>query len=193
MIKINLIQKRKSVKIPSVFHGVSFKVILIAVALLYIPDFFLKTGWPDEIVENQKKLKSLKSKLIKLKLKSREQKDLQKKIAAYTKKENDLKNRLEVVKQIIEERRNPMEILHYISKNIPDELWVRHIGFSGNDFNLKGESTTYKGIGLFMKNLKKSIFFGNSIRLKDTKTVENKIEGERTEYFEIIGTIERFQ
>ena len=63
-----------------------------------------------------------------------------------------------------------------------------------NKINLFGQSTSYKSIGNFITSTNESAFFGRSLNLTDSKTVEDATQGKgkRVENFSIAGNITSF-
>ncbi len=80
----------------------------------------------------------------------------------------------------------------YLSKNIPTDIWLTNVDLAEDKITIEGESESYKSIGLFIENLKSSIFFNETLNLVESKTVENPVLKRRTEYFKITSEIARY-
>ena len=195
MIKINLLPSKKSAGLPVVLgmdlNLVNFKLLLVAMLLNALPGF-IKDYWNGEIKTVNEELQAKNNELAALNVKLGGEDSIQKMIDAFTIQETKLKERLGVVKTILKTKKNPSKILYYIAQNIPDDLWLTSVQLNDVNISIKGESISYKSIGLFIENLKNSIFFDKSIRLASSQTKKDNESGKRTEEFEISGIITKF-
>lgn len=196
MIKINLIPKKKQLKMPSIlwfdFSQLNLKMIIVAVIISKVPDFTLHDYWKNEMVRIDKQYKVEKKHISKYRAELKNQNVYKKQMDSFLKQEKKLQDRLAVVKKIIKIKQSPYKLLQYISKNIPENVWLKDLKLSKDSFETTGESTSYKSIGVFIDNLKSSIFFDGQVNLTNSKTLTHDKTGRRTEFFEIKGTIQRF-
>ncbi|MFZ4713039.1 MAG: PilN domain-containing protein [Bacteriovoracaceae bacterium] len=196
MIEINLIVGKKPFKMPTVMGidlGVlNIKMIVLAIILSFVPGMFLEDGREEEIALINEEINQLQQQLNKLQKKGEGNKSIEEQIEAHAKQEKKLAERLGVVKEIIKLKKNPMNVLLYISKNIPEEVWITSLDITNNNINIKGNAMTYKDIGTFVEILKGSVFFNKDLSMRNSKTIEAKDGNPRVEEFELGGTIARF-
>lgn len=171
MIQINLSTLKKPVDISNLggldLSKVNVKMVLLAIFLSYVPDFLVYPAWENEILEQEQTLDTLTTQKKKLSTDVEALKDFDKQIEALNKQEEKLKAKLEVVKAILNKRQNPWEVMVYVAKNIPTDLWLTTINYEGKKIVFKGLSVDYTSQGIFLENIKKSIFF-------DTNVIYNK-------------------
>ncbi|MBP9673953.1 MAG: PilN domain-containing protein [Bacteriovoracaceae bacterium] len=197
MIKINLAQDKKTTKTP-IFLGldisqVNLKAILIILALSFVPDILMKSDWDKELQALDGANDALSASIKKLEKESSSFVDVQKQIDLLGEKEKQLMVKLEVVKKIIKIKRNPMKVLLYIAKNIPENLWLTSLVFENDLVTIQGNSSSYRSIGLFVENLKSSVFFGRNPQLSGSKAVTDTTTGQTYEQFEIKAKVVRFE
>lgn len=195
MIKINLLPSKKGTGLPVVLgmdlNLVNFKLLILALLFTIVPGF-VKDFWNADLAANNTEMETLNQDLGKLNAQLGGEDSVQKMIEAFTQQEKKLKERLDVVKNILKIKKNPARVLHYVAQNIPEDLWLTNISMVDNNVTFKGESVSYKSIGVFIENLKNSIFFDKSIRLVNSQTKKDNESGKRTEEFEIAGVITKF-
>lgn len=197
MIEINLIVGKKPFKMPTILGVdmalINLKMIGLAILLSFIPGAFLESGWEEEVATVTAQVEELTGKVKKLEKKNDENKTIQEQVDALARQEKKLAERLGVVKEIIKLKKNPMGIMLYLAKNIPEDVWLISLDLENNTIKLKGQSLTYKSIGVFIENLKNSVFFNKDITMTGSRTVEGKEGQSRVEEFDITGTIARFE
>ena len=197
MIKINLSPQKKKFRLPVVL-GIdlgllNIKLILVALLLIMAPPFFFQNKWEEEAKLMDNEILSLKETSRKLSQKIKQVGVLQEKVDAFNNQERKLNKRLAVVKKLIKMRKNPVNILLYLTKNTPDDLWLKKVEIDNDQFRLEGNSLTYTSIGKFLEGLKSSIFFGDSLNLEKSETVKDEYSGKRKEYFSVSGKVERYR
>lgn len=167
MIEINLSTAKKPVNISNIggldLSKINIKMVLIAIVLFYIPDFTIYPTWDEEVKEETAKLEVLTTQKTKLSRDVDALKDFDKQIEALNKQEEKLRAKLEVVKSILNKRENPWEVLVYIAKNIPAELWLTSVQYEKRRLVFKGLSVDYTPQGVFLENIKKSVFFDKNV------------------------------
>lgn len=197
MIEINLIVGKKPFKMPQVMGidlaHINFKMLGLAFALSFLPDMLLKNDWENQKTTAQTEIDELSQKLKSVEKKVDKFKGVQDQVDALNKQEKKLKERLDVVKQIIKLKNNPSNVLLYIAKNIPEDVWLLNLEIVDKTIRFKGQSLNYKSIGIFIENLKSAIFFNKDIAMVSSRTIESKENAGRVEEFEITGTIARFE
>lgn len=196
MIKINLSTAQKSVDISNVggfdFTRIKIKALILVIVLIYVPDFVLLPMWEEEIATLNQDLATKQSELSRLKRKVTKSQDLEKQIRELKAQEDNLGKKLTAVKQAISEKRNPSNILLYLAKNIPKELWIKELTITGDVMNIKGESFDYTSIGNFINNLKSSVFIKDA-NISSTSSNVRAGDKKRIESFDVKFTIGRFE
>ena len=197
MIQVNLSTLKKPIDLANVggfdLSKVNVKMVLIAIALLYFPDFFLVDGFEQERVAAENKLAELTTQKNQLQKRVSALKEFDKQVQQLKRREAQLLEKLNVVKTIITKKKNPWNILVYVAKNIPPEIWLTEITYDSDKLIFKGLSTDYTNQGLFLENLKKSIFFDKNISYSKTDTTTLPEEVKNLAPFEITATITRFE
>ncbi len=197
MIQVNLSTLKKPIDLANVggfdLSKLNVKMVLIAIALLYIPDFFLVDGFEEERVAAENKLAELTTQKNQLQKRVNALKEFDKQVQQLKRREAQLLEKLNVVKTIITKKKNPWNILVYVAKNIPPEIWLTEITYDSERLIFKGLSTDYTNQGLFLENLKKSIFFDKNITYSKTDTSTLPEEVKNLAPFEITATITRYE
>ncbi len=169
------------------------KMVVIAIVLLYVPDFFLIDGLKESKELRERELDELNQQKSKLEQEVSELKNFDKQIEQLKRREEELASKLEVVKSIITTKKNPWNILVYVAKNIPPEIWLTEIRYEQEKLIFKGLSTDYLNQGVFLENLKKSIFFDKNISYSKLDSAATSQGGTKLAPFEITTTITRFE
>lgn len=196
MIRINLAHTASQVDLANVggldLSTIKIKAVILALVLLYIPDFTLFPMWVSDRAElrtrmNQKdtELKALLEKVDEAKTYEQQIKDLQA-------QEENLGQKLVAVKEAISEKKNPSALLLYISKNTPDELWLTELTIKGNELSVKGEALSYPHVGEFVSNISSSVFISSSNIIR-TASITRESDKKRVEEFEVKFIIARFE
>lgn len=197
MIEINLSPSKKAGSITNVagidLSLLNVKMLLVAFIILYVPDGFLLDYYDSQIVDNNKKQQVLNKELRTVSSKVRGMANIQKQVDALNEQEEKLAQKLNAVKDIINKRSNPFQLLQYITQNIPEDVWVTSVTINESSLLIKGHSKNWKSIGAFLENLKNSIFFSKQISYSRPENSENEYRGQRVEVFEIRATILRFK
>jgi Tfp pilus assembly protein PilN len=197
MIKVNLLERKKKTQLPTVLgldlNSISLKGIVLAIMVAYLPDLFLVDRWEEQIVEEQAILNSKNKELKRIRAEIKKKENLALMIQKFIEREKELKNLLKVVEKVLESRKNPWNILKYVTNNIPKEVWLVNLKIEGDMLDVQGESNGFRPIGLFLENLKNSVFFVKDYpKIIDSQTKENSEYGMRTESFHISGRIKRY-
>jgi hypothetical protein len=199
MIKINLIEQKKPLKIP-VFLGIdvtkiNYKFLIIAFVIYKLPPSFVfpkfeekEKNLESEITEINKKNKSLVTKL-------RANKDLENKIVETEKKIEELKIKTKQIENILKVKTNPKPALERIAKDIPPDLWLTSLSLTDSSkFLMSGFSYSFRSISNFISLSNDSKFFNRSLGVSDSKTLVETYKGEkrRVESFSISGQMNVF-
>lgn len=193
MIKINLANTQKQMDMSNVggfdFTKIKIKAVGLAIVVLYAPDFFLLPMWEQERVDKQQEVTVINSELTSLKRKITQAAELEKQIQDLKEQERILTEKLTVVKQILSEKRNPSNLLIYLAKNIPKDVWITDLTFANDELKLNGESLDYSSIGKFLESVKSSVFIREASVTKSESVVRD--DKMRVERFEINFKIAR--
>jgi Tfp pilus assembly protein PilN len=194
MIKINLTAAKKETDFSNLggidFTRVKIVPVMIAIVLLYAPDFTLAPMWEEEFNAKTNEFTSLQSKLNGLKRKVSQSATLERQIRELQAQENNLAKKLTAVKQAISDKRNPSNLLVYIAKNIPQDLWILELNIDNEVMTVKGQALNYVSVGNFVNNLRSSIFIKDA-NIKNTTSTVRESDKRRIESFEISFAIAR--
>lgn len=196
MIKINLSPAQRQVDLTNV-GGLDFtkiKIIpaFIAFIALYIPDLVLVPMWEEERNIQSQEISAKRAELGKLRSQVNQSAVLEKQIRELKIQEENLRKKLTAVKQAISEKKNPSNLLLYIAKNIPPELWIKDLIIEGEVMTIRGEALNYTSVGNFLNNLKSSIFIKDS-SIVNSSSVVRETDKRRVETFEAKFGIARFE
>jgi Tfp pilus assembly protein PilN len=196
MIKVNLLVGKKPLDVANLggfdLSKLNVKYLVIAILLSYTPELFLNDMLTKELAGFNLQIETLNKEFKTYQAKLDSLKNIQKQIEALENLEKQLESKLNIVKGIFNKRSNPMNIMLYIAKNTPADLWLNEIVIEKNDITFKGESRDYKSIGVFIENLRSSIFFRKDIRLDSSATI-TKENGVRVEGFSVKGYIVSYE
>ena len=196
MIEINLNPNKKgndlSQSLGIDFSLLNVKMLLLAIVLVYLPDFTVLEMWEEEYNTLNSQITTLRSEERKLKSKEAELTSFEEMVKALKAQETKLAAKLEVVKNILLAQHNPFQVIKYISGNIPESVWVKEIDINDTQLKIIGESLDWKSIGAFIENLKASIFLDKNIYYNQVKATGTKAD-RTTEEFVILARIVRFE
>lgn len=196
MIKINLSAAQKQVDISNIagfdFTKMKIKAVIIACIVIYLPDFFLVPMFEDELSSRNQQISALQMQSSSLRRKVSQSAVLEKQIRELKAQEENLGKKLTAVKEAISLKRNPSNLLLYISKNMPDDLWIKELALDGETMLVKGEALNYTSIGNFVNNLRASVFVRDA-NIKGTNSYVRESDKRRIESFEINFAIARFE
>jgi Tfp pilus assembly protein PilN len=196
MIKINLSAAQKQVDISNLggfdFTKLKIKAVLLACILIYVPDFLIAPSWEDDYNNRSQELSTLQSKSMSLKRKVSQSSTFEKQIRELKAQEENLGKKLTAVKQAISQKRNPANLLLYLSKNMPQDLWIKELVIDGETMLIKGDALSYNSVGNFVNNLRSSIFIKDS-SIKGTTSAVRPSDKRRIESFEIVFVLARLE
>jgi Tfp pilus assembly protein PilN len=181
MIETNLGMSYKPTKLPKV-AGIDLNVVnfpLVGIAFLVgmmAPGYLLTPGWQEELKAINEQERKILSEEKELKKKIKEFKYIEEQIVELQAQEQRLKEKLRVVRKIIKTRKTPANLLLYIAKNIPDDLWLSEITIESDKFVLKGKSLSFLSVRDFIQSLRTSIFF-RDLRMDSTQAKEDETRG----------------
>lgn len=195
MIEINLSPSKKGQsELQELINKINIKMMIVAILLYFVPEMLYLSMVDDELAVIQNRMVQVNNELKQLSTKVSELKKIEDQIDALKALEKKLAEKLEVVKKIISKRQNPFLFLQYVANNTPKDLWITDMKLDGNDLEFSGFSDSWKSIGVFLENLKSSIFFDKSIQYVQPKERDPKYkEWERKENFLITSKVVRFE
>jgi hypothetical protein len=199
MIKINLVEKKKSFVAPVVL-GVDlstfpYKKVLLVIIFTQMPLSYFEGYLEDLNAQSKETINSLINEKKKLRREIRKNKKIAKQLDHFNKKIENLKKRGEQVELILKSRTNPRHLLEKIARLTPTKLWLDKLKvYSNKKIQMEGGAEDYRSIGELIKNLNESPFFDGELQIKESKTVTEKIKNRsfRIESFEIEGKIKSF-
>lgn len=195
MIKINLSLAQKQMDMTNVggfdLTKLKIKALFLVIVLIYLPDFLLVPMWETDFTEKSAEFEVLQRKSGALKRKVSQSATLEKQIRELKNQEENLGKKLTAVKQAIGLKRNPSNLLLYVSKNMPADLWIKELTIEGETMLVKGEALTYTSVGNFVNNLRSSVFIREA-NIKSTTSNVRESDKRRIESFEISFAISRF-
>lgn len=196
MIKINLSPAQKQVDLSNVggldFTRIKIVPVFIAIVILYLPDLVLVPMWEEDRNVKSQEISAKRGELGKLRSQVNQSAVLEKQIRELKIQEENLRKKLTAVKQAISEKKNPSNLLLYIAKNIPPELWIKDLTIEGDTMLISGEALNYTSVGNFLNNLKSSIFIKDS-NIINSASVVREPDKRRVETFQARFGIARFE
>ena len=196
MIKINLIVKKKELgkfsRLGLDFSKLKVKFVLLSVIIFYASSALLNGYIKGVESKKDNELAALNKKMQTLMKEISRNKEVEKKIEKIVSQEKMLHEKKEIIEVRVKERKNPSKIMIYLSKNIPEDVWIKKLTLKNDQIHMECVTSTYNSINTFVENLKSSIYFNKSFKLSSVKTEVNKKTGKRTESFNISGEIERY-
>lgn len=199
MIKINLLEEKKKMKLPVVMGidlaDINFKAIIIIYLLGSFGESYNKNYWSEKMAHSQKEIQKLQKEFKVLRKEIRGNEGIKAKLQAYIKHIDVLKSKSKKVGEVIRLRTNPKKLLEKMARAIPEDLWITSLKIdSKKKVKIEGNSTTYKSIGNFLTKANDTTYFGKSLGLLDSKTNEVNIDGEkvRVESFKVEGRVNSY-
>lgn len=197
MISINLSTQKKTVDITNVggldLSKIKVKFVLIAILISYLPDFIILPSLEEERAAAQETINNLTTEVNKKRKQVNSLKGFDKQIQQLKRREQQLVEKLELVKTIISKKKNPWKVLEYVAKNIPPEIWLTEIYYEDDKMIFKGLSMDYTNQGVFLENLKRSVFFADNITYSKVDTAAMSTDMKKMAPFEITANIVRYE
>ena len=160
MIRINLLAFRAARKRESVRKQFSIYFLTVILLLVLMPLIYLTLN--NKLSGLKEEEKQLRGELASYAKISRE-------IARIKSKTNEIKKRLDIIRELEKQRLGPLRLLEEIAMAIPiDRLWLRSIVEGGGVLRLEGNAMDNDTVADFMTNLEKTQLI-DSVDLKSTK------------------------
>lgn len=189
MIEINLTPKEKQKSITKVagidLSLINVKYLVFAIVFLYAYEPIINTVYDPEIEGNQAKERAYIKEYKKLNAELRTYDQIKEEVKNADIQEKKLILKIDVIKQIVQKRQNPFQVLKYIADNTPGGVWLTELVYESETLTLTGYSKDFKGINDFMENLKNSIFVNGELSFSTPEKAEQKIDNVVVEAFTI--------
>jgi Tfp pilus assembly protein PilO len=196
MIKINLVQKKEKYKLPVVLGvdlgKINWKPLIIAVILIQIPDWTLKSDWQKEKDTIRQSTEKQRKEYNKLRKMNKSNSQLVKMLNALKKRVDEMKVREQQVEKIVKIKTNPKKLLERLARDLPTQVWFDELLIDeAKNIEVRGGTTTYKDVGVFIENTHQTPFFGKTLDLISSTTEQEKVNGleMRIERFIIKGKV----
>ncbi|MCY4643668.1 MAG: PilN domain-containing protein [Bacteriovoracales bacterium] len=197
MIKINILPTDGDAKGLGEFYSlllkINVKMVLLSIVLLYASYFVLNLYTKGIEEKLEAKITSLEDEKKALDKEISKYGDVEKQIQKILDQEKVLKKRKNLVNLRVKSKKNPVRILTYISKNIPDKTWIEKLSLSKDKIDIEGITFSYKSIDTFIENLNESIYFKKDLKFDGLKTIVDKESGARSERFKISGEVVKYK
>ena len=196
MIEINLSTKGKDTDLSNVgginFSLINVRYLLFGLGLLLIIEPAISFFYDTEIEFLSVKAQELTSQNRKKTAELRQFDSVKDQVRELDEQQEKLKAKINIVKKIVDMRKNPFNILKYIAENTPKNVWLTDLEIDKKELKLIGYSTSWKSIGDFIENLKTSIFFNGSVAYDKPKSLKEEVGKQKVENFEITTEIVGF-
>lgn len=199
MIKVNILGKAEGFKLPTVvgidFSQLSIRGFISVILLWYVADYAVFETWNAEIFQLQEKNRMVQDNINQVQDTISKNAGIKAQIEEFKAQFERLKNRREQVDKIFQTRSNPYRVLERLARNIPDDAWFDSIKFTEDKkVILEGAAISHRSIGNLITVANESSYFGKSLYIKDTSTVEEDYGNtkRRVEKFVIEGNVVSF-
>ena len=197
MIEINLSPTKKAGSITNVggidLSLINVKMLVVSILILYIPEGFVESYYENMTAKELQAQTVLRTELQKVAGKVNSMRSIEKQVDALKNQEEKLARKLDVVKEIINKRQNPFDVLKYVTDNVPPNLWLTKLELQGGEMIFEGYATDFSAIGTFLGNLKNSIFFMKNISYSKPDKLEPEYMGRRMETFRVNARVLNFE
>ncbi len=172
---------------------IDLKLVLVAIIIHYVSGFAFEAYSKNETGVLEARVKTLNEERKALEKRSTQGEEFERQIEQLLKQEEKLESRKKIVENIIRTKKNPIQILMYISKNIPEDLWIEKLSVKDNSIQIDGKSLSYKSISKFLDSLDASIYFQKRFDILKQDDEVDPITKVRSEKFSIVGKIARYE
>ena len=170
--------------------GMAFAALAYVIVYIVAPYFYnTKLGnWDNKLNEQRQTLASIKSRMGQLK-------ELRREIEAAKQEEKLLYDQLNVIKEVTNDKRNPMRVLLFLARNLPENTWVTKFNVQGRDITIEGRSFSYNLIGKLFNAFEDSVFFSSrpNLTTQSVTSGDTNDTGRRLEEFKITGNVKQFE
>lgn len=97
-------------------------------------------------------------------------------VAKYQKEKDSLKSRIDLIKQLKQNQRGPVQLMDRVSQDLPDLVWLDKMSVSGGLVTIDGRGLNPNAIANFVENVKNDAMFeepdlGNVTQVSSTPLV----------------------
>ena len=197
MIEINLLEEKKSaiglsaIKENKYTKEINFKFLILAILFFYVQGWALKKYLSDRLTKVNTENEKLREEMTILKKREKKNKEVKKDIDELNKKIAIINKFEKEIQSLVTSKVNLFPPLKKMAEVIPQDVWLMEISMNNNELTLKGHAEKHAAISSFSSNLNNEIFFENSFRIGEIKTVEKKEKNHtiRSESFILNGKI----
>lgn len=196
MIEINLSPSQKNIDITKV-GGIDLSLINIKYLIpfflaVYLVEPAIDMVYEEEIVKAEAQIIVSRKKNNQLRTELRSYDEVKRQVKELNAKEIQLKEKISVVKSIVDKRQNPFLLLKNLAENTPEDIWLLELEIDDRSFRMVGYSKSWKSIGLFIENIKSLVYFGPNVNFSKPDGIPEEINNNRVEAFEITAQVEKF-
>lgn len=189
MIEINLITKGKETDLSNIgginFSLINLKYVVVAIILVFTLRPIIDILYGADIKSKELKITELRKTVREKENELRQYDSVKQQVKELDEQQTKLKAKIDVVKKIVEMRKNPFNVLKYIAENTPANVWVIDLTLEAGELQLMGYSTSWKAIGDYIENLKTSIFFNGNVTYEKPSELKEEFNKKRVETFKI--------
>ncbi len=196
MIEINLSPSQKNIDITKV-GGIDLSLINIKYLIpfflaVYLVEPAIDMVYEEETVKAEAQIIVSRKKNNQLRTELRSYDEVKRQVKELNAKEIQLKEKISVVKSIVDKRQNPFLLLKNLAENTPEDIWLLELEIDDRSFRMVGYSKSWKSIGLFIENIKSLVYFGPNVNFSKPDGIPEEINNNRVEAFEITAQVEKF-
>lgn len=206
MIEINLLEKKKPIEIPVILgldlNQVNKKAFIFGYAFYYIMTSFIAPAFRGQNDELREQIATLRKQYNKANADVKKFGSLQEVMDAFDKRIDELKEREELVAQVMSKKSNPYKVLRSLSSSLSDDIWFNHLTIDKDRvIKIDGDSLSFSSVGDFVNNVKELEYFisrgnytGETFGMKELKEVQDELYGETVtlQSFAIEGKIQSY-
>jgi hypothetical protein len=148
-------------------------VIAIAVAAAFLPSLFIGQYKQYVIAETDSQVRAIKENVGQANQEIAKLMPYQKELESYDVQKKLVKERLEVIRDLVAVRGTPVSVLDAVGQSLPPKTWVQTIGLETKGgqpvIELAGQSYSTDEVSDFVDKLSESVFF-NDVMLQDMGT-----------------------
>lgn len=199
MIEINLLEKKKPIRLPVVagidLNNMSWKPLILAYIVKICVDTFVIPEIGSNIDQLERESAALSKRQRALQTQIKKDRNVKELLTAFDQQIKKLKTRELQVEQVLKQKTNPKNILSALSKIVPEDLWFDKMSINKDKrLFLEGGAVSYRSVGELISKSNELEFFNGAIVIKDSITEEKKHFGQtyRLQKFSIEGDIQSF-
>lgn len=142
MIKVNFARGRKAVDIKNVggfdFSYLNIKLVVLAIIISYVPEFFIYDEYQKNATQGRTEVEKLRKEHGAIVKKKKSLSKYKERFKELKEQKETLNEKIKLISNISTEKKNPVDILYYIAKNIPDNTWLKYLKIEKVALSSKG-------------------------------------------------------